>query len=97
MKKNSYGLLIAGLILSFSVKAQGISILMSQYYQVIENQINAQHKADKEFCNLMSESMKNICLVETKNLEKVAKARLNTRRKNTEMMSYEAVSIRSGE
>lgn len=95
MKNSRFWIFAIGLIISFSVTAQEMSILMSQYYQDIENKINAQYKADKEFCNLMLDSMKNICFSETKRLEKIAKDSLNARRKNTEMMGYEAVSNRS--
>lgn len=81
MKSISVGLFSVGLILIISIVSQKLPMIMSQYYQVIEDRINAQFKSDKDFCNLMSDSMRSTCMSKVNDQHKVEKARLDARHK----------------
>ena len=96
MRNIRVGLFVTSLVLSDSAISQELPLIMSHYYQVIEERINAQYKADQEFCNLMSDSMRTICMVEAKGQLKVEKYRLEARRNNSEINRNDVMNGNSG-
>ena len=95
MKNFNIGMLAASLAFSAGVMAadaardSSTSQDLNQSSAQSEDQIKSQYKADREVCNSMSGNTKDICVAEAKGREKVAKAELQARTKNTDKARYD--------
>jgi hypothetical protein len=58
-------------------------------YKAEKDRISTAYKADREHCRSMSGNAKDICIAEAKGHEKVAKAELDAKMKNTERARYD--------
>ncbi len=78
--------LALGLAFSAGAMAQNMS---KSEYQTAKNQIEAEHKSDAANCGSHADNAKDICMAEAKGKEKIAKAELNARRKNSAKNHYD--------
>ena len=77
-----------GFTFSVGVMAQTMS---KNDYKTGMNSIAAGHKSDKTICESLSGNANDICMAEVKGKEKVAKAELEARNKNTNQARYDAL------
>lgn len=76
--------------LTFSVGAMAQSISKKDFKTSMHS-IETEHKSDKTNCKSLSGNANDICMAEANGKEKVAKADLNARNKNTNEARYEAL------
>ncbi len=92
MKPFKTGMLALGLAFSVGVMAEPTRSPPSpDVSEAAEAKIDAQFKTDKEACTSMSGNTKDICVAEAKGREKVAKAELAARRKNSDKTRYDVL------
>jgi hypothetical protein len=77
-----------GLVFSTGVMAQSMS---KDAYKAAEDRITAEYTTDKATCDALSGNTKDICIVEAKGKEKVAKAELEARNEPTAKNHYKAL------
>jgi len=84
--------LALGLVFSTGAMAQGMS---DHSYQAAKDSIAAEHKMDKTHCDPLTGNIKDICMVEAKGKENIAKAELEERHKNTAKNHYDVHAARA--
>ncbi len=88
--------LVFALALAFSTGAMAAkSSISDNSYQAAKDRIEADYKSDKANCETLSGNMKDICIAEAKGKEKVAKAELEARKKNTVKNRYDVLVARA--
>jgi hypothetical protein len=80
--------------LTFSVGAMAQTMSKNDYKTGM-NSIAAEHKSDKTICESLSGNANDVCMAEANGKEKVAKADLEARNKNTNESRYEALVIKA--
>jgi len=89
MKKSAITLIAVAIGLTFS--ASGMAQTMSNHeYKSGLDRIQADFKSDKSNCQTLSGNANEICMAEANGKEKVARADLDARNKNTESAYYDA-------
>lgn len=84
-------LVIMTVALGFAVNASAADEAMSKdQYKAEKDRIEAQYKQAKQSCDAMSGNQKDICMKEAKGEEKVAKANLDAKQKNTDKARRDA-------
>lgn len=80
------------LAISFTFSAGAMAqTLSSNEYKTGMDSIAAEHKSDKAICESLSGNANDVCIAEANGKEKVAKADLEARNKNTNEARYEAL------
>lgn len=79
----------AGLAFSFSAMAQTSSLSKQEYKDGLER-IESEHSSDKKACQPLSGNASDICMAEANGKEKVSRANLEARDKNTGAAHYDA-------
>lgn len=88
LKHMTYSVTLAlGLAFSTGAMAQSMS---DQSYKAAKENIEAEHARDKANCDPLAGNAKDICQVEAKGKENIAKAELEASRKNTAKNHYDA-------
>ena len=77
-------------VLAAFTTAASASNLSGDEYKAGKDKIAAEFKAEKQRCDSMAGNAKDICVAEANGNEKVAKAELEARHKNTAKAHYEA-------
>lgn len=86
MKLTTHSITFAlGLAFSTGAMAQGMS---DHSYQTAKDKIAAEHKSDKAHCDPLAGNTKDICMVEAKGKEYIAKAELEEQRQSTAKHHY---------
>ena len=80
----------AGIALAGTASAADDKAMSRDQYKAEKDRIESQYKADKEHCGSLSGNAKDVCNAEAKGHEKVAKAELEARYKNTAKAHYDA-------
>ncbi len=80
--------------LAFSAGAMAQDMPDSTYHAA-KNSIEADYKSDKAACNPLAGNLKDICMVEAKGKENIAKAELDARRNNTTKNHYDVHAARA--
>ncbi len=89
MKTSRLHLIALAASLFFSAGAMAESLSKSDY-KVGKTRISAEYKTDKAACDALSGQPKDLCVVQAKGKEKVARADLEVRYKSTPKTRYEA-------
>lgn len=79
----------AGLAFSYAAMAQTSSLSKQEYKNGLER-IEFEHRIDKKACQPLSGNASDICMAEANGKQKVAKANLEARHKNTRKAQYDA-------
>lgn len=79
----------AGLAFSFSAMAQTLSLSKQEYEDGVKR-IESEHRSDKKACQPLSGNTSDICMAEANGKQKVARANLEARDKNTRKAHYDA-------
>jgi hypothetical protein len=80
--------------LTFSAVAMAETMSKSDYKTGM-NSIATEYKSDKTNCKSLSGNANNICMAEARGKEKIAKADLDARNKNTNKARYEALVVKA--
>lgn len=88
MKKLSINALVMAISLAFSAQAMA-QAMSKDDYKAAKDKISAEYKSGKAACGALSGNAKDICVLEAKGKEKVAKAELEQSYKPTVKNSYE--------
>ena len=84
--------LALGLAFSAGAMAQSMS---DHSYQAAKDSIETVYKNDKAHCDPLAGNIKDICMVEAKGKESIAKAELEERHKNTAKNHYDVHAARA--
>jgi hypothetical protein len=90
MSKFTKTTIAVAISLTFSAGAMAQTISKKDFKNSMGS-IETQYKSDKTNCKSLSGNANDICMAEAKGKEKVAKADLNARNKNTNEARYEAL------
>jgi hypothetical protein len=80
----------AAIVLTFSVGAMAQTMSKNDYKTSMDS-IATEYKSDKTICESLAGNANDICMAEAKGKEKVAKADLEARNKNTNQARFEAL------
>jgi hypothetical protein len=83
---------VIGLVFSVGAMAQGLS---KEGYKAAEDRIAAEYKSDKGNCDSLSGNAKDVCVVQAKGKENIAKANLEATYEPTAKHHYQALTAKA--
>lgn len=97
MKTINLAAVAAALSLAFGAQvfAADTATITKEEYKATKDRIDADYKTAKERCDAMTGNAKDVCQKEAKGNEKIAKADLDARQKNTDKARREALEAKA--